>query len=41
VQKKIENLVSRGMGLHEAMEYNIEGAFMGQHMLLIIDDLLF
>ena len=41
-EKILECLVKQGMGFHEArefMEYNIEGAFVGDHTPLIIDDL--
>tara|TARA_R110002153_G_scaffold88165_1_gene217344 strand:+ start:453 stop:716 length:264 start_codon:yes stop_codon:yes gene_type:complete len=40
--KILQNLVDRGMDMHEArefMSFNIEGAFMGEHTPLILDDL--
>ena len=40
--KILENLVRQGMGIDEAKEFivsNIEGAFMGEHTPLIVDDL--
>tara|TARA_R110000744_G_scaffold214420_1_gene333195 strand:- start:47 stop:301 length:255 start_codon:yes stop_codon:yes gene_type:complete len=39
--KILENLVQQGVGIEEArefMDYNIEGAFMGKHTPLIVDD---
>ena len=41
-EKILENLVEQGMGIHEArefMSFNIEGAFMGEHTPIIVDDL--
>tara|TARA_B110001469_G_scaffold23534_1_gene24225 strand:- start:1657 stop:1911 length:255 start_codon:yes stop_codon:yes gene_type:complete len=40
--KILQNLVDRGMGMHEAREFmafNIEGAFVGEHTPIIVDDL--
>ena len=39
--KILQNLVDRGMGMHEAREFmafNIEGAFVGEHTPIIVDD---
>ena len=40
--KILQNLVDRGMDMHEAREFmafNIEGAFVGEHTPIIVDDL--
>ena len=41
IMKILENLVARGMAMHEArefMSFNIEGAFVGEHTPLLVDD---